>query len=154
MKILGLGALGLALVLAVSACDNGSSTPTTTAPEPPATTETLTGVVPATVNGVQQNSFVKFTVGQAGTVSITLTSAVETLPGGAVNPSVFVGLGVGVQDATGTSCSLSTSITLVQAAPTTYTISFLAGAAACIQVSDQTVLTGPVTYTLIVTHPS
>src|ERR1700733_15222151 len=121
MRSLGLRALGLALVLAAaSACS--SSTPSTIAPAAGTISQTLTGVVPAAVNGVQQTSFVSFTVGTVGTTTVALTSAVETLPGGEVNATVTVCLGVGSLDSTGTICTLlaGTVPTLVQAGPTTY----------------------------------
>ena len=155
MKSLGFSALGVALVVAVSACDNGSSASTTTAPAPPTTTETLTGSVAAAVGGVQQSSFVKFTVGQAGTVSLTLTKATETFTDGTpLNTSVNVGLAVGILDATGTSCSVSTNVQTVNAPQlATFSVPFSAAATACIQVSDQTVQTGRVDYTLVITHP-
>ena len=155
MKSVGFCALGLALVLAVSACDNGSSASTTTAPAPPTTTETLTGSVLAAVGGVQQSSFVKFTVGQAGTVAITLTKATEVFTDSTPpNPSVNVGLALGIMDAAGTSCAVATQVSLVSAAsPPTFSVPFLAAAAACLQVSDQTVQTGRVDYTLVITHP-
>jgi peptidoglycan/LPS O-acetylase OafA/YrhL len=153
MNSLRLGALGLMVVLAAAACDNGSSA-TTTTPAPPTVTETLIGTVAAVANGVQQTSFVPFTVAQAGTVSVTLTSAVETFPGGALNPSVIVGLSIGTGNASGTACTLSSGNVplLVSAGPSSYSVSLVAGPA-CVQVSDQTVQTGPVAYTLVIVHP-
>ena len=56
-----------------------SSTSTTTAPTA-TTTDVLTGTVAAPINGVLQSSSNPSSVGQSrGTVSVTLTSAVETL---------------------------------------------------------------------------
>jgi hypothetical protein len=154
MKSWSLCALGLALAVVVSACDNGSSA-TTTTPAPPTVTETLTGIVPAAVNGVQQSSFVPFTVAQQGTASVTLTSAVETFPGGALNPAVLVGLSIGTGNAAGTACTLSVGdIPLrVPAGPTSYSTPTLVAGPACIVVSDQTVQTGPVAYTVVIVHP-
>src|SRR5580698_8997011 len=87
--------VALGIVLTTAACDNSSSTtPTTTTPT--TTTYILPGTAPAAVNGVAQSVSNNFTVGQSGgTVSIILTSAVETLPGGTLNPNVVLLLGVG-----------------------------------------------------------
>ena len=144
----------LVLAATVSAC--GSSTPVSATGTTTQTliTDTLTGTVPAAVNGVPQSASTTFTVGQGGgTVSVTLTSAVETLPGGATNATVVMGLAVGTPS--GTSCALPAG-----SAPTPYS----AGAAAtlsgsvaagtyCVQVTDLTIQTGPVAFTVVAIHP-
>jgi hypothetical protein len=153
MKSFGLCTFAVAMALAVSACDNGSTTTTTPAPAAATITDTLTGIVPAAVGGVQFSSFVTFTMVQAGTISLTLTSAIETLPGGTPNPAVFVGLAIGTLDSTGTSCVLAAGTTpTIASAGAAFPNGTLAAGKFCIQVSDQTVQPGPVNYTLVVFH--
>ena len=151
MKSVGTCALLIAALLSVSACNNGSDTSTT--PALPTVTDTLTGTVPAAINGVQQQSFVQFNVAGAGTITLTLTSAVETFPNGSLNSSVVVGLGLG--SISNGACVLPSGVTpvSVQAGPTTYSASVVAAGTVCVQVSDQTVQTGPVAYTVVVVHP-
>ena len=150
MKSLGLCAFGLVLVLTASACSSSDSTPIVN-PAPATITETLSGTVPAPVNGVLQSSFVTFTVAQSGAVSLTLTSAVETL-NGATNFAVTVGLAVGSVDSTG-ACILTAGVppAPVQASPQPFTGVLNAGKA-CVQISGQAVQGGSVAYTLIVVH--
>ena len=139
--------------LAVSACDNGSSTPATSA-SAAVLTDTVAGIVPAAVNAVPQSAFNNFVVGQAGgAVTVTLTSAVETLPGGALNSTVAMGMGVGVPTATTCVLATGTAPTIFQAGATA-TLSGTAGAGVlCVLVTDVTIQPGPVAYTVVITHP-
>jgi hypothetical protein len=147
--------VALVIVLTTAACDNSSST---TAPTSPNTyTYTFAGTAPAAVNGVPQSDSKPFNVGQSGgTVSITLTSAVETLPGGVLNPSVVMGIGVGTP--TGTSCTLSTgtAATLLSAGASSSISGTLSPGAYCIQVTNEDAsaqTSGPVAYTVVVMAP-
>jgi hypothetical protein len=153
MTRLGFAALLATLSLAAAGCSGSDTTPTTT-PALPTVTETLTGTVPAAVNGVQQTSFVKFNVAGAGAGSATLTKAIETFPSGVIDPTVTVGLSLGAPDSTGTVCNvISGSLVTTSASPSPFSITFVAPGTVCIQVSDQTVQDGPVAYTLVVVHP-
>jgi len=146
--------VALVLVLTTVACSSSStSSPVTTAPS--TNTITVTGVVPAAVNGVGQSDPVlhAFNVGQSGgTVTFTLTSAVETFPGGTLVPGIVMGLAVGTP--TAATCSLTAGVTptLVQAGPTGIS-GTLNGGAYCVQISDATIQQGPVAYTLVVVAP-
>ena len=144
----------IALPLAVAACDNQSSTATTT----PTTTQTiatdvLLGTVAAPIAGVPQSSSNNFTVGQGGgTVSVTLTSAIETLPGGTLLPTVVMGLGIGTPS--GATCAiLSGGSTTAQGGSTAQLSGALNAGSYCVQVSDFTGQLGPVAYAVAVSHP-
>jgi hypothetical protein len=140
----------MSFALAVSAC--GSSTPVTSA-STTVTTDILSGTVAAAVNGVPQTSTNNFTVGQGGgTVSITLTSAVETFPGGTTSATVTMGLGVGT--ASGTTCTLiAGSAPQIAPAGGVGISGTLSAGTYCVLVSDVTIQQGPVAYAVVVQHP-
>jgi hypothetical protein len=150
MKTVASSALVLAL-LAAAACDNGtSSTPTTPAPT---VAETLSGIIPAPTGGAQPSAFVTFNSAASGTGSVTLTSAIETLSTGALNPAVVVGLQLGVPS--GNSCAVAAGSTplLVQSSPTPISAPFVAGANCLLLTSgDQSATAGPVAFTVVVVH--
>jgi hypothetical protein len=142
----------LVVVLTTAACDSSSSTSPTASPA--VSSSTLSGIVPAAVNGVRQSVSGNFTVGQGGgMVTVTLTSAVETFPDGTLNHDVVVGLAVGTP--TGTTCSLPAGSTpaLFQAGAVASISGALNAGAYCVQVSDQTVQQGPAAYTVVVASP-
>jgi hypothetical protein len=144
--------VALVVVLTTAACDSSSSTSPTASPA--VSNSTLSGIVPAAVNGVRQSVSGNFTVGQGGgMVTVTLTSAVETFPGGTLNPDVVVGLAVGTP--TGTTCSLPAGSTpaLFQAGAVASISGALNAGIYCVQVSDQTVQQGPAAYTVVVASP-
>jgi hypothetical protein len=144
--------VALVVVLTTAACDSSSSTSPTASPA--VSNSTLSGIVPAAVNGVRQSVSGNFTVGQGGgMVTVTLTSAVETFPDGTLNPDVVVGLAVGTP--TGTTCSLPAGSTpaLFQAGAVASISGALNAGIYCVQVSDQTVQQGPAAYTVVVASP-
>jgi len=139
--------------LAATAC-GGSSSSSATAPSQTIATDTLTGVVPAAVNGTPQSASNNFTVGQGGgTVTVTLTSAIETLPGGTQNPSVAMAMGVGTPS--GSSCTLpaGSAPTILQAGANASLSGTLSAGTYCVLITDVTVQPGPVNYTVVVQHP-
>jgi hypothetical protein len=145
--------VALAIVLTTAACDNSSSStaPTTS---PATNTITLSGTVPAAVNGVPQSVSQPFSVGQlGGTVTLTLTSAVETLPGGALNSSVVMGLGVGTPS--GTACNVPAGTTALVSASATPLTGSLNPGSYCLQVTneDASAQSGPVAYTVVILTP-
>jgi hypothetical protein len=153
MKNFGVFALGVSLLLLTSACSSSDSSNNVTAPAP-GVTETLSGVVPAPVAGAPQpSSFVSFNSAGAGTGSVTLTSAIETLSNGSLLPSVIVGLQLGVPSAGGCTLAAASTPLTVQASPTPIQAPFVAGGN-CIFVTsgDQSALAGPVSYTLVILH--
>jgi hypothetical protein len=120
----------------------------------PTHTQTLSGTVPATVNGLRQSDFRTFSVGQGGgAVSVTLTSAVETFPKGTLNPAVVMGLAV--SSPAGTACALPTGTVpaLLQGSATSTLSGTLSPGTYCVEVSDQTNQSGPVAYTIVVVSP-
>ena len=145
----------LLIAFAISGCTlGGGSNSSATAPSQSINTETLSGTVAAAVNGAPQSSFNTFTVGQGGgTVTVTLTSAVETLPGGTVNSTVAMGMGVG--NVSGASCVLlaGTAPQILSAGATASLSGTLAAGTFCVLISDVTIQTGPVSYTVVVQHP-
>ena len=152
MKIRAFGVLALAVTL--SAC--GSSTPVaaTSTTTQNLITDTLVGTVPAAVNGAPQSDSKIFTVGQGGgAVTVTLTSAVETYPDKTTNASVVMGMAVGTPS--GSSCVLAAGVAPnpFQAGASATLSGTVAAATYCVLVTDQTIQTGPVAYTVIVIHP-
>ena len=127
-------------VLAVAACmlltNCGSSTPTT-----PSTTATSTSETWSSTVAPGGQSSRSFTVNAAGTITVTLTAAGDTL-----------GLGVGLPRVTGGGCRLAVT---VNASPgSTPQISTSADAGQyCVQVYDLGTLTDPVGFAVKIDHP-
>jgi hypothetical protein len=131
--------LGLMCCAAVVACHSSTTTPTTTTPAPTLTTTTFTGTV-----GVRSSDTNTFTVSQTGEVDVTLTS---TTPA-----SSTMGLGLGTGSAS--SCSLLPGgSTSAQPGSSPQLTGKLTPGSVCVQVYDLGSDTGPVTYTLTVSHP-
>ena len=154
MKTFGLYVLGFSLLLATTACSSSDSSSSNTNAPAPTVVETLSGTVPAPVaGGPQQSSFVSFNSSGAGTGSVTLTSAIETLSNGSLSLNVVVGLQLGVPSGGG--CTLASGGTplLTQASPLPISAPFVAGAN-CILVTsgDQSAQAGPVSYTIVIVH--
>ena len=142
------------VLLITGACSGSSSSrSSTTSPTQTIATDVLTGTVPPPVNGVLQSAANNFTVGQGGgTVSVTLTSATETLPGGSLLTGVTMGLAVGTSAITG--CTpLANSFTTAQASSVPQLSGTLNAGAYCVLVSDVTNQLGPVAYAVAVAHP-
>jgi hypothetical protein len=144
----------IAFVVAGCTLGGGGSTSSSTAPSQTIATETLTGTVPAAVNGAPQSSFNTFSVGQGGgTVSVTLTSAVETLPGGSQNSSVAMGMTVG--SVTGAACTppAGSAPSILNAGAAATLSGTLGVGTYCVLITDVTIQPGPVAYTVVVQHP-
>ena len=139
------------LTALAAGCGSTSSTPTS--PSQTISTDVLTGTVQPPVSGALQSAFNTFTVGQGGgTVSITLTSAVETLPGGTLLTTVTMGLGVGTPSG-GACTGIGNNFTTAQGGSAAQLSGALAAGSYCVQVSDVTNQLGPVAYALAVQHP-
>lgn len=138
--------------LTALACGCGSTTTPTTA-TPTTTTDILTGTVLPPVGGALQSAFNTFTVGQGGgTVSVTLTSAVETLPGGSLLSTVTMGLGVGTPSG-GACTNIGSNFVTAQGGSSPQLSGALSAGSYCVQVSDVTNQLGPVSYAVAVNHP-
>ena len=86
-------------------------------------------------------------------MSVTLTSAIETMPDGSLLPSVTMGLGVG--SVSGNTCSLfANTFTTAQASATSQLSGTIgSNGTYCAQVSDVSTQLGPVAYSVVVSHP-
>jgi hypothetical protein len=133
-------AAGLALL--VSACGNNSNSPTTPTRTPAAPTKTERYV--ATM-GVGSSSFYSFSVSQYGTVNVTLTAV-----SGFDDPSVGIGLGLGVPSGFG--CTPSTTVTASAGSTPQITNVFEIGVY-CLRVYDVGNLNGPLTFDVTIAHP-
>ena len=98
------------------------------------------------------NSSSSTTPTSGDSVTLTLTSAVETLPGGTLNPSVVMGIAVGTP--TGTTCTLpsGTVASLLSAGAASSISGTLNPGTYCVQVTneDASAQSGPVVYTVVV----
>lgn len=145
----------LLIAAAASACGGSATSPSTTTSTTTATVtnEVLTGTVVAPVDGVLQSSFKTFVVNASGgTLTVTLTSAVESMPDGTLLATVAMGLGVGT--VTDGACTLvSGAFTTAQAgASPQLSGSSVAAGTYCVQLSDVTNQLGPVSYAVAVAH--
>jgi hypothetical protein len=132
--------LALVFLVAATAC-TGSSTPaTTTTPTVARTTDTFTGTVQ-----VRGSDFHSFPVTQAGTVDVTLTVAGPP-------PTIAMGLDVGAPNAAACVPFAGASAN-VQAGTAAQLSGVISAGTVCVQVRDIGNATGPVSYTVTVTHP-
>jgi hypothetical protein len=144
----------LGAIIVSAGCSGSSTSPTTSTTSVTMSNDVLNGTVQPPVNGALQSAFNTFVVGQGGgSISVTLTSAIETLPGGVLLPTVTMGLGVG--SVTNGTCSvLANSFTTAQAGSAPQLSGTLsANGTYCVQVSDVSTQIGPVAYTVLVSHP-
>ena len=144
----------LCAALLVVGCSGDSTSPSALASAPTVTNDVLSGTVAAPVGGVLQSAFNTFTVGQGGgSISVTLTSAIETVNGGTLLPTVTMGLAVG--NASGQACTpIANTFTTAQAGSTPQITGTLgANGTYCVIVSDVTTQLGPVAYSVVVSHP-
>jgi hypothetical protein len=138
MRAFILRSLVISLAAAAVGC-SGTIDDLPTTPDPVIVTETFTGTL--TVNGAQTHSV--FT-GATGTVTATLTSLGDNAP-------EKVGISMGTL--AGATCSVVMHND--SAVVTSYlsgTVSTLAGSL-CVRIFDVGALTGPVDYTITVSHP-
>ena len=143
--------IALPLLLAAAACSSDSSSNNTITSVATTSTEILTGTVNAPVNGTRQSDVKTFTVKQSGTLAVTLTSAIESLPSGQFLTTVTVGLAVG--NYSGTTCTvISGASTNAQAGSAPQISGTVQAGTYCVQVTDVTNQLGPVQYALSVDH--
>ena len=134
-----------------AACDNSGSS-SSTSPTQTFTTDVLIGTVNVPVGGVLQSSANNFSVGQGGgTITVTLTSAIETLPGGTLLTTVQMGLAVGTPS--GSTCVPLTNGSTTGASGVASLSGSVAAGNYCVAVSDVTGQLGPVAYAVAVNHP-
>jgi hypothetical protein len=144
-------ALAMVMAAAVSAgCDRSVRL---LEPEQNILTDVLTGTVAAPVSGQLQRKFRTYVVGQGGgDVAIILTSAVQTLPDGTQQANVLMGLGAGT--VVGGVCSYPiTAFATVRPGATAQLGGRQPAGTYCVELSDVTTQTGPVAFSVTVTHP-
>ena len=125
--------------LAVSACGDNSTSGTVSTPTTTRTTDTFSGTVQ-----VGGSVFHSFPVSQAGTTDVTLTTATPA--------SAVVGLAIGTPGDAG--CTpLPGASANVLAGTTPQLTGVTTAGTLCVQIRDVGQQTGPVGYTVTVTHP-
>lgn len=150
MKYLALVLFGTAVVSV--GCDRSIRLLEPTPTDQTIITEVLTGTVAPPVGGVFQRTFKTYTVGQGGgPVTVTLTSAVQTRPDGTVQTTVTMGLGAG-SVLNGVCVVPATAFLSTQAGTSPQLVGSLAEGTYCVEVSDVTGQTGPVAFSVTVTH--
>lgn len=137
-----------AAALLATACGKDSptsptstTTTTTTTVADPSISETFAGSLP--VSGAR---FYAFEVTAYGTVNVTLNS----VGGGAVPTTVWIGVGLGVPD--GTDCSTTTSLN-TQSGSGPHVSSTLAAGTYCARVYDIGNLASPAAFSVTIAHP-
>jgi hypothetical protein len=146
-----IGALSALLAVSALACGGDSSNSTLPTTPTNAVSDTLVGTVGAPINSTLQTASNPFNSG-AGTVSVTLTSAVESMPDGTKLANVVMGVGIGTPS--GSSCTLTANaFTTAQPSSTVVLSGTVAAGTYCIQMSDVTNQLGPVSYAVVVNHP-
>jgi hypothetical protein len=143
--------LVVALALAAAGCS--SNTSNSTLPTVPQTllTDTFMGTVPAPVNGILQSDTKPFTTTQSGTFTLTVLSAVETLPGGVPFPTVQIGIGIGTLS--GNTCSVPAGNSFTASSSSAPVSGTFSAGSYCLQVSDVITQLGPVQYAIQLMHP-
>jgi len=133
-------AAGLALL--VTACGNKSNSPTTPtrSPAAPTTSERYVATI-----GVGGSTFYSFSVAPLCTVKVTLTAV-----SGFDDPTVAIGLGLGVPAAFG--CTPSTTATASAGSAPQITNVYEIGVY-CLRVYDVGNLNGPLTFDVTIAHP-
>jgi hypothetical protein len=133
-------ALALLVLAAFNAACGDDSTTTTTPSTPAGTvTETLNGIMAPKGTAVRT-----FTARQSGTVTVLLASA---------QPSVTLGLGIGVHGATGADCQFSQTLNTPAGATPQLSVSVDPGTYCAGAYDIGTVGPPGVTVTVTVTHP-
>ena len=138
---------------ALAGCSGSTTSPTAgTTPSGTVTNEVLSGTVPPPGNGGLQTAANPFTVSVGnGNLSVTLTSAVETLPDGTLLPTVTMGLGLGSWS-NGTCTSQPNTFTTAQGGSVAQITGTISVGSYCVQVSDVTNQLGPVAYAVALSH--
>ena len=141
MKARGLFACAV-LALTSGAC---STTYFETPTSATATTTTTTADLWTFASQVARGGFAArgFTLANSGTIHVTLTS---------LSPSVPIGLGIGIPDSGGGSCSLTRSVETVEGTDPQVSVAVDAGAY-CVKVFDMGHIEESAAFTLIIGHP-
>ncbi len=127
----------IVLAMALAACGNKTTTPTSPSTTTAAGPENWSSVLAP--GGASSRSF---TVNAAGTVNVTMTNA-----GGNV-----IGLGVGLPRTTGGGCRLGVAVNVAAGSSPQITTSADAGQY-CVQVFDLGTLTDPIPFAIKIDHP-
>jgi hypothetical protein len=152
MRIRYLALVVAGVALASTGCNRSVTLLEPTVPPESIVTEVLTGTVAPPVADVLQSTTLSYTVGQAGQVTITLTSAVQTLPDGSLQAATM-GLGAGTLMPGGVCVVAATAYLATQAGTGPHLSGSLTAGTYCIQVSGLIGQMGPVAFSVTVTHP-
>jgi ABC-type glycerol-3-phosphate transport system substrate-binding protein len=137
--------LRLAAILGCLVCagcsDDTPTSPSTPTVAPPSITETWEGTL-----AVGGSRFYSFSVGQNGTVNVTLTNLFEK----GEDSATQVGLSLGYPAATG--CLANTSVTVAAAVNPQVTNTFAPGIY-CAKIADAGNLAGPAQFRIVIAHP-
>jgi hypothetical protein len=131
---------GLVIALAAAACGNDSTSGTVSTATQTRTTDTFSGTVQ-----VGGSVFHSFPVSQPGTTDVTLTAASPPA-------TVVMGLAIGTPGDGGCTPIAGASANVVAGSTPQLTGVTTAGTL-CVLIRDVGQQTGPVTYTVTVTHP-
>lgn len=137
----------LLLVVIAAAIGSGCNDPGTPTSSSDSATLPSTVVYTGTIRP-HEASFYSFTVGEAGSVRITLASVAPDGKVGALDES----LGVGVGTPAGFGCEM-TQTTTVAPALTAQLVADLAAGVHCANVFDAGALTEPLAFTIRIIHP-
>jgi hypothetical protein len=130
----------MACTLAVSSCGGNTTSGTVSSPTATRTTDTFSGTVQ-----VGGSSFHSFPVSQTGTTDVTLTAA---------SPPANVVMGIAIGTTGDGGCTpLAGASANVVAGSTPQLTGLTTSGTLCVQIRDVGQATGPVSYTVTVTHP-
>jgi hypothetical protein len=129
-----------ACALGAAACGGNSTSGTISTPTVTRTTDTFSGTVQ-----VGGSAFHSFPVSQTGTIDVDLTAASPPA-------SVAMGIAIGTPGEAGCTPLAGASGTVV-AGPTPQLTGLTTAGTLCVQIRDVGQATGPVAYTVTVTHP-
>ena len=123
-----------------AACGGDSTSGTIAAPTATRTTDTFSGTVQ-----VGGSVFHSFPVSQTGTIDVDLTAA---------SPPASIALGIAIGTPGDAGCTpLAGASGTVVAGPTPQLTGVTTAGTLCVQIRDVGQATGPVTYSVTVTHP-
>jgi hypothetical protein len=146
MRPLSSFVIAILLAAASGGCGSSSTSPTSVG-----SSYLLFGKLPAAIAGVPQTSAQTFQMSAAATVTLTLTSAVETMLDGTALSTINVGVGLGT--VTNGVCTVLPGAFVNTVAGTAAQMAWpMPAGSDCLQISDVTTLEGPVAYTVKLTY--
>jgi hypothetical protein len=140
-------ALSLIAVVPVAGCSSATTSPST----PAGNSYTISGTVVAVVDGVRQSQSRNFLLDADYSVSVTLTSAVETMLDGTTLSTVVMGVSLGfVSD--GVCKAIPGAAVTVAGSSAVQLVWIMPAGTDCLQISDATTQEGPVAYSASISY--